>query len=54
VSLKPAARITAEELLAHCKERLARYKYPRRVTVVKEFPRGATGKVLKSELAKKR
>ena len=52
VSLKPAAKITAEELLDHCKERLARYKYPRRITVVKEFPRGAAGKVLKSELAK--
>jgi len=54
VSLKPAAKITAEELLDHCKERLARYKYPRRITIVNEFPRGATGKVLKSELAKKR
>jgi long-chain acyl-CoA synthetase len=53
VSLKPAAKITAEELLDHCKERLARYKYPRRITVVKEFPRGASGKVLKSELAKR-
>lgn len=54
VSLKPAAKITAAELLDHCKERLARYKYPRQVTIMKELPRSATGKVLKSELAKRR
>jgi long-chain acyl-CoA synthetase len=52
VTLKPLAQATPEELIAHCKERLAHYKYPRRVTVVKELPRGATGKVVKSELVK--
>ena len=52
VALKPAARITHEELLEHCKERLARYKYPRRVQILKELPKGTTGKILKSELAK--
>jgi long-chain acyl-CoA synthetase len=39
-----------EELVAHCKERLAAYKYPRRVVVVEDLPKGPTGKVLKSEL----
>jgi len=52
VTLKPMARITAEELLDHCKERLARFKYPRRVDIIKELPKGATGKILKSELVK--
>lgn len=52
VALKPAARITHEELLEHCKERLARYKYPRRVQILKELPKGPTGKIVKSELAK--
>ena len=52
VSLKPTARITAEELLEHCKARLARFKYPRQVNIMKELPKGATGKILKSELAK--
>ena len=50
VSLKPMTHVTAEELLDHCKERLARYKYPRRVNILKELPKGPTGKILKSEL----
>ena len=29
VSLKPGATVTPEELIAHCKERMAAYKYPR-------------------------
>jgi len=54
VSLKPMGRITPDDLLDYCKERLARYKYPRLVNILKELPRGATGKILKSELAKGR
>ena len=46
------ARITQEELLEHCKGRLARFKYPRQVKILKELPKGATGKIVKSELAK--
>ena len=52
VSLKPMTRVTTEELLDHCKERLARFKYPRQVNVLKELPKGPTGKILKSELAR--
>jgi long-chain acyl-CoA synthetase len=52
VSLKPTEHITADELLDHCKERLARFKYPRQVNILKELPKGPTGKILKSELAK--
>jgi long-chain acyl-CoA synthetase len=52
VSLKPMARITADELLDYCKERLAHYKYPRHVKILPELPKGATGKILKSDLAK--
>jgi long-chain acyl-CoA synthetase len=54
VALKPMARITEEELLDHCKGRLARFKYPRRVVILKELPKGKTGKILKSELIKGR
>ena len=53
VSLKPMARITCEDLLAYCKEHLARYKYPRQVTILPELPKGPTGKILKSHLAKR-
>ena len=52
VTLKPAAGTTAEELVAYCKERLSHYKYPRQVKILKELPRGPTGKILKAELAR--
>jgi long-chain acyl-CoA synthetase len=51
VALKPAASAAAEELLEHCKQRLARFKYPRQVRILNELPKGPTGKILKSELA---
>jgi len=50
VSLKPIANVTAEELLAHCRDHLARYKYPRRLCILSELPKGPTGKILKSAL----
>lgn len=50
-TLRPAATAGPEELIAHCKARLAAYKYPRRVVIVEQLPRGAGGKVLKSLLA---
>ena len=52
VTLKPGLRVGAEELVAFCRERLAAFKYPRRVAIVRELPKGATGKVLKWQLAK--
>jgi long-chain acyl-CoA synthetase len=50
VTLRAGARADPAELIAHCRERLAGYKYPRRVTILSQLPRGATGKVLKSRL----
>jgi fatty-acyl-CoA synthase len=38
------------EVIAFCRERLARYKVPRNVRVVAELPRNPSGKVLKREL----
>jgi acyl-CoA synthetase (AMP-forming)/AMP-acid ligase II len=40
-----------DEVIAFCRERLADYKSPRRVVVLDELPRNATGKVIKLELA---
>ena len=51
VTLRPGTRAEAEELVAFCRSRLAAFKYPRRVSVVSELPKGATGKVLKWQLA---
>ncbi|MER7606796.1 long-chain fatty acid--CoA ligase [Nocardioides sp. NPDC127503] len=50
VALKPGATVGPAELTAHCKERLAAYKYPRDVRVLEALPKGATGKILKREL----
>jgi long-chain acyl-CoA synthetase len=50
VSLKPGTTATPEELIAHCKERMAAYKYPRSVVLLDELPKTVTGKILRREL----
>ncbi|SNS24051.1 long-chain acyl-CoA synthetase [Geodermatophilus saharensis] len=50
VSLRPGASATPEELIAHCKERMAAYKYPRSVELLDELPKTVTGKILRREL----
>ena len=50
VSLKAGSAVTAEELAAHCKQRLAAYKYPRQVEIIAELPKTVTGKILRREL----
>ena len=50
VILGDGASLTAEELIEWSKEHLAKYKYPRRVEFVTEFPLGPSMKVLKREL----
>jgi len=43
-------KVKEEEIVAHCKERMAAYKYPRQVEFVKEVPKTATGKFLRRAL----
>ncbi len=50
VSLKAGATVTPEELIAHCRERMAAYKYPRQVELIDELPKTVTGKILRREL----
>jgi fatty-acyl-CoA synthase len=49
VELKPGHSATAEELVAWCKNNLARYKVPRTV-VFAELPKTSTGKIQKFKL----
>jgi fatty-acyl-CoA synthase len=51
VVVEPGLTVSEEELLAHCRDRLARYKVPRGVRFLDELPRSAMNKVLKDELA---
>ncbi|RYZ33613.1 MAG: long-chain fatty acid--CoA ligase [Myxococcaceae bacterium] len=50
VVLKADATATAESLLEHLKGRLARFKVPKRVELVKALPVSPAGKILKREL----
>jgi long-chain acyl-CoA synthetase len=50
VTLRPGAAAEEAELIAFCRERLAGYKYPRRVIAVDAMPKSATGKILKAQL----
>ena len=49
VELRPGAKATEEEIIAWCKEKLARYKCPRHVVFV-ELPKTSTGKIQKFKL----
>jgi long-chain acyl-CoA synthetase len=51
VALKPGCDTDPAELREFVKERVAAYKYPRRVWLVDELPRGPTGKILKREIS---
>ena len=50
VVLKDGAQLDADEVIDWCKEKLAAYKTPARVDIVKELPKSATGKILKRML----
>jgi benzoate-CoA ligase family protein len=48
--LSDAGDATKEELLAHCKDGLAKYKYPRWFNFVEDLPKTATGKIQRFKL----
>lgn len=50
VTLRPGATVTAEELAAHCGQRLATYKVPAEFRSTDALPVNASGKILKREL----
>ncbi len=53
VVLKDGASATEAEIRDFCKQRLAGFKVPRRVLVLDEIPKGATGKLQRIGLAQK-
>jgi len=50
VTVKAGASVAPEALLDYARDRLAGFKYPRRVTVLDTLPKSATGKILKARL----
>jgi acyl-CoA synthetase (AMP-forming)/AMP-acid ligase II len=50
VARHEGADVTADELVEHCRARLAKYKVPKDVTFIDALPRNPSGKVLKREL----
>ena len=51
LEIKAGAQVSAEDIVAHCKQHLAGYKVPRTV-VFGELPKTSTGKIQKFELRK--
>ena len=47
---KPAANLTEQEVLAHCRVNLARHKVPVNIWFIENLPRSTVGKVLRREL----
>ncbi|SDN88493.1 long-chain-fatty-acid--CoA ligase [Pseudomonas jinjuensis] len=52
IVLKPGAKASVEDIVAHCRERIAGYKLPRSVEFRDSLPLSGVGKVLKTELRK--
>ena len=50
VVTQPGAVVELETVMDFCRSRLAGYKLPRSMELVKELPRNTTGKILKKEL----
>lgn len=48
--VKSDPRLSAEELIAHCRRRLTPYKVPRRVHFVATLPKSPVGKILRRKL----
>jgi fatty-acyl-CoA synthase len=47
---KNGAAFTEEDVVAHCKDRLAGFKCPKRVMITDRLPKNPSGKILKREL----
>jgi long-chain acyl-CoA synthetase len=50
ISLRDGMSATETEIIAHCREHLAAYKYPRSVEILDELPKTTSGKVLRRAL----
>jgi acyl-CoA synthetase (AMP-forming)/AMP-acid ligase II len=47
---RPGATLVADDIIAHCKARIAGYKCPRSIAFVDQLPLSGAGKILKNKL----
>ena len=50
VVVKPGARVTADDIIAYARERVAGYKLPKSIDFVDSLPRNPSGKIVKRDL----
>ncbi|MGH3246171.1 MAG: AMP-binding enzyme, partial [Trebonia sp.] len=50
VVLRPGSEATVDEIVAHARAQIARYKVPENVEFVPELPKTSTGKIQKFQL----
>lgn len=50
VSIVPGSGVTADELIAHCKARVAKYESPKHVEIMESLPQGNTNKIDKKRI----
>jgi len=53
VVIKPGSELTSDEVVEHCRPKMAGFKRPEDVVFIDELPRNPMGKVLKRELREK-
>lgn len=49
-ALTPGCRLSADELIEYCRDKIAGYKIPRQLKLMDELPRNPSGKILKTVL----
>ena len=50
---RPGDQMTEAAVIGFCQDKLARYKIPKRIFFMTEFPLSASGKILKREIKEK-
>jgi acyl-CoA synthetase (AMP-forming)/AMP-acid ligase II len=50
ITLKAGQECTEEEIIAHCRRKLAGFEIPKSVRFIEEIPRTAVGKINKKQL----
>lgn len=52
VNLRPGSPLTTDNIISHCRHKLARHMVPKTIKILDSLPLSPQGKVIKSELRK--